>query len=133
MDVTITKNEMYSLILSCPCSRLPMLRSTFMHYEVQFHPFCTSSFIRDELWLQYFKMEFLNGTIDPTPSFYWADFRKNGLIFLNYIRILCDFSTEAVSDVLNAFEAEDYFSPRPITKLEFNQLTHNWTDSFIVQ
>ncbi|CAF3888438.1 unnamed protein product [Rotaria sp. Silwood1] len=126
-------NKMYSSILSCPCSRLSMPRSTFMHYEVQFHPFCTSRFIRDELWLQYWTMEFLNGTIDPTPSFYWADFRKNGLTFLNYIRILCEFSTATVSNVLNAFEAENYFSSQPITKLEFNQLTHNWTDSFIVQ
>ncbi|CAF3730549.1 unnamed protein product [Rotaria sp. Silwood1] len=53
-------NKMYSSILSCPCSRLSMPRSTFMHYEVQFHPFCTSRFIRDELWLQYWTMEFLN-------------------------------------------------------------------------
>ncbi|CAF3918964.1 unnamed protein product, partial [Rotaria sp. Silwood1] len=64
-------NKMYSSILSCPCSRFSIPRSTFMHYEVQFHPFCTSSFIRDELWLQYWTMEFLNGTIDPTPSLYW--------------------------------------------------------------
>ncbi|CAF3229739.1 unnamed protein product [Rotaria sp. Silwood2] len=126
-------NEMYSSILSCPCSRLSMPRSTFMHYEVQFHPFCTSIFIHDELWLQYFTMEFLNGTIDPTPSFYWIDLRKSGLTFFNYMRILCDFSTTTVSDVLNAFEAENYFSSQPITKLEFNQLTHNWTNSFITQ
>ncbi|CAF3845868.1 unnamed protein product [Rotaria sp. Silwood1] len=121
--------KMYSSILSCPSRRLSMPRSTFMHYEVQFHPFCTSSFVRDERWLQYWTMKFLNGTIDPTPSFHGADFRKNGLKFFNYFRILCDFITTIASDVLNAFDAENYFSSQPITKLEFEQLTHNWTDS----
>ncbi|CAF3750661.1 unnamed protein product [Rotaria sp. Silwood1] len=52
--------KMYSSILSCPSPRLSMPRSTFMHYEVQFHPFCTSSFVRDERWLQYWTMKFLN-------------------------------------------------------------------------
>ncbi|CAF4138479.1 unnamed protein product, partial [Rotaria sordida] len=72
-------HDMYSSILSCPCRYSSMQRSTFISNEVQIHPFCTSSFVRDDRWLQYWTMKFLNGSIDPTPPFYWTDFRKNGL------------------------------------------------------
>ncbi|CAF1297072.1 unnamed protein product [Rotaria sp. Silwood1] len=62
-------DKIYSSILSCPCHHSSMPRSTFLHYKIQFHPVCTSNFIRDEGWLQYWTMTFLIGTIDPTPSF----------------------------------------------------------------
>ncbi|CAF4263028.1 unnamed protein product [Rotaria sp. Silwood2] len=45
--------KLYPSMLSCPCRRLSMPRSTFMHYEVRLHPFCISSFVRDDHWLQY--------------------------------------------------------------------------------
>ncbi|CAF3978032.1 unnamed protein product [Rotaria sordida] len=72
-------HDMYSSILSCPCRYSFIPRSTFISNEVQIHPFCTSSFVRDDRWFQYWTMKFLNGSIDPTPPFYWTDFRKNGL------------------------------------------------------
>ncbi|CAF4284284.1 unnamed protein product, partial [Rotaria sordida] len=59
---------MYSSILSCPCRNSSIQRSTFISSEVQIHPFCTSSFVRDDRWLQYWTMKFLDGSIDPTPS-----------------------------------------------------------------
>ncbi|CAF4958903.1 unnamed protein product, partial [Rotaria sp. Silwood1] len=116
--------KLYSPILSCPCRRLSMPRSTFMHNQVQFHPFCASSFVRNDLWFQYWTMKFPNGTFDPTPSYHWADFRKNGLKFFNYVRIFCDLAITTVSDALSAFEAEQFFSSQPITKLEFDELTN---------
>ncbi|CAF4052969.1 unnamed protein product [Rotaria sordida] len=81
---------MYSSILSCPCRYSFIPRSTFISNEVQIHPFCTSSFVRDDRWFQYWIMKFLNGSIDPSPPFYWTDFRKNGLKFFNYVKIFCD-------------------------------------------
>ncbi|CAF4245094.1 unnamed protein product [Rotaria sp. Silwood2] len=82
--------DMYSSKLSCPCRYSSIIRSTFISNEVQIHPFCTSSFVRDDRWFQYWTMKFLNGSIDPTPPFYWTDFRKNGLRFFNYVKIFCD-------------------------------------------
>ncbi|CAF4047064.1 unnamed protein product [Rotaria sordida] len=83
-------HDMYSSILSCPCRYSFIPRSTFISNEVQIHPFCTSSFVRDDRWFQYWTMKFLNGSIDPSPPFYWTDFRKNGLKFFNYVKIFCD-------------------------------------------
>ncbi|CAF3968558.1 unnamed protein product, partial [Rotaria sordida] len=83
-------HDMNLSILSCPCRYSLIPRLTFTVNEVQVHPFCTSSFVRDDHWFQYWTMKFLNGSIDPTPSFYWTDFRKNGLKFFNYVKILCD-------------------------------------------
>ncbi|CAF4203593.1 unnamed protein product, partial [Rotaria sordida] len=65
---------MYSSILSCPCRNSSIPRSKFISIEVEIHPFCTSNFVRDDRWLQYWTMKFLNGSIDPTPSFYSNDF-----------------------------------------------------------
>ncbi|CAF4902373.1 unnamed protein product, partial [Rotaria sp. Silwood1] len=58
-DPRTTIGDIFDNLMLESC-RFSIPRSTFMHYEVQFHPFCTSSFIRDELWLQYWTMEFLN-------------------------------------------------------------------------
>ncbi|CAF1618777.1 unnamed protein product [Rotaria sp. Silwood1] len=65
--------KMYSSILSCPSCRLSMPRSTFMHYEVQFHPFCTGSFVRDERWLQYWTMKFLNALRNSVEQIRFCD------------------------------------------------------------
>ncbi|CAF3686110.1 unnamed protein product, partial [Rotaria sordida] len=67
-------HDMYSSILSCPCRNSSIPRSKFISIEVEIHPFCTSNFVRDDRWLQYWTMKFLNGSIDPTPSFYSNDF-----------------------------------------------------------
>ncbi|CAF3388266.1 unnamed protein product [Rotaria sp. Silwood2] len=126
-------NKLYFSSLSCPCRRSSMPRSTFMHHEIRLHPFCTSSFVRDDHWLQYWTMKFLNGTIDPTPPFYWADVRKHGLKFFHYVKILCDLAATAVSDALNAFQTEQFFSSQPISQLEFNDLTSNWDSYLFIQ
>ncbi|CAF3848222.1 unnamed protein product [Rotaria sp. Silwood1] len=68
-------HDMYSSILSCPCRNSSMPRSKFISIEVKIHPFCTSNFVRGDRWLQYWTMKFLNGSIDPTPSFVVNDFR----------------------------------------------------------
>ncbi|CAF1303538.1 unnamed protein product, partial [Rotaria sordida] len=68
-------HDMYSSILSCPCRNSSIPRSKFISIEVEIHPFCTSNFVRDDRWLQYWTMKFLNGSIDPTPSFYSNDFQ----------------------------------------------------------
>ncbi|CAF3312082.1 unnamed protein product [Rotaria sp. Silwood2] len=88
--------DMYSSKLSCPCRYSSIIRSTFISNEVQIHPFCTSSFVRDDRWFQYWTMKFLNGSIDPTPPFYWTDFRKNGLRFFNYVKIFCDIANISI-------------------------------------
>ncbi|CAF1297268.1 unnamed protein product [Rotaria sordida] len=56
-------HDMYSSILSCPCRNSSIQRSTFISSEVQIHPFCTSSFVRDDRWLQYWTMKFLDGIV----------------------------------------------------------------------
>lgn len=62
-------NRLYPSTLSCPCQQLSMPRSTFMCVEARFHPFCTSTFVREGGWLQYWPMRFLNGSVDPRPPF----------------------------------------------------------------
>ncbi|CAF4757689.1 unnamed protein product, partial [Rotaria sp. Silwood2] len=39
---------MYSSTLSCPCRRLLIPLSTFALFEAHLHPFCKSSFVRDD-------------------------------------------------------------------------------------
>ncbi|CAF3572702.1 unnamed protein product [Rotaria sp. Silwood1] len=81
-------HDVYSSVLECSCRNSSIPRSSFIFNEVQIHPFCTSSFVRDDRWFQYWTMKFLNGSIDPNPPFYWNDFRKNGWKFFNYVKIL---------------------------------------------
>ncbi|CAF1106786.1 unnamed protein product [Rotaria sordida] len=90
MDQFEYLHDMHSSILSCPCRYSFIPRSTFISNEIQIHPFCKSSFIHDDRWFQYWTMKFLNGSIDPSPPFYWTDFRKNGLKFFNYVKLYCD-------------------------------------------
>ncbi|CAF3519766.1 unnamed protein product [Rotaria sp. Silwood1] len=80
-------HDVYSSVLECSCRNSSIPRSSFIFNEVQIHPFCTSSFVRDDRWFQYWTMKFLNGSIDPNPPFYWNDFRKNGWKFFNYMLI----------------------------------------------
>ncbi|CAF1187135.1 unnamed protein product [Rotaria sp. Silwood1] len=117
--------------LSCPCHNSLIPRSKFISIEVTLHPFCSSSFIRDDRWFQYWTMTFLNGSIDPNPPFYWTDFRKNGLKFFNYVKILCDFANITLSDIMNSFQEEYFFSSQPITQLEFDGTNHDW--EYLVQ
>ncbi|CAF2856611.1 unnamed protein product [Rotaria sp. Silwood2] len=126
-------HDMYSSILSCPCRYSSIPRSIFIFNELQIHPFCTSSFVRDDRWFQYWTMKFLNGSIDLNPPFYWTDFRKNGLKFFNYVKILCDIANRSLSELMNSFQAEYFFSPQPITQREFNETTKNWKDSLNVE
>ncbi|CAF1195879.1 unnamed protein product [Rotaria sordida] len=99
MDQFEQLHDMYSSILSCSCRYSSIPRSTFIYNELQIHPFCTSSFVRDDRWFQYWTMKFLNGSMDLTPPFYWTDFRKNGLKFFNYVKILCDEFDNSYSEI----------------------------------
>ncbi|CAM4823181.1 unnamed protein product [Rotaria magnacalcarata] len=81
-------NSKYPSILSCPCTHTSIQRSTFMYNNVSFHPFCTSAFVRDPVWLQYWTMTFFNGTVDGSPPFDWPDFRKTGLKYISCRAIL---------------------------------------------
>ncbi|CAF4064641.1 unnamed protein product [Rotaria sordida] len=76
-------HDMYSSILSCPCRNSSIPRSKFISIEVKIHPFCTSHFVRDDRWLQYWTMKFLNGSIDPTPSFDFNDFHLSNMTALD--------------------------------------------------
>ncbi|CAF1240403.1 unnamed protein product [Rotaria sordida] len=76
-------HDMYSSILSCPCNNSSIPRSKFISIEVKIHPFCTSHFVRDDRWFQYWTMKFLNGSIDPTPSFYFNDFHLSNITALD--------------------------------------------------
>ncbi|CAF3224735.1 unnamed protein product [Rotaria sp. Silwood2] len=118
--------DKYGSILSCPCRRSLIPRSTFTSYKLQIHPFCRSSFVRDDSWFQYWTMTFLNGTIDPTPPFYWIDFRKNGLKFFKYVKIFCDMVDISVSQIVNPFQEQYIYTPQPITQVEFNDTTYLW-------
>ncbi|CAF1417896.1 unnamed protein product [Rotaria sordida] len=126
-------HDMYSSILSCPCRYSSIQRSTFISIEVQIHPFCTSSFVRDDRWFQYWTMKFLNGSIDPTPSFYSNDFRKNGLKFFNYVKILCDTVNISLANIVHSFQAKYFFSPQLITPLQLSETIHDWNASFRTQ
>ncbi|CAF2906276.1 unnamed protein product [Rotaria sp. Silwood2] len=117
---------MYSSILSCPCRYSLIPRSTFISNDIKIHSFCTSSFVHDDRWFQYWKMEFLNGTIDPNPLFHWTDFRKNGLKFFNYAKICCDIANRTLSNIMNSFQDEYFVSPQPLSQLEFNETTYMW-------
>ncbi|CAF2706845.1 unnamed protein product [Rotaria sp. Silwood2] len=125
--------KIYPSILSCPCRRISIPRSIFAYNEIQFHPICTSHFIRDEHWFEYWTMKFLNGTVDPAPSFHWADFRKNGLKIFNYVRIVCDLITQTASYYLSASEKEDFFAAEPTRTAEFNELTTAWSSSLDIK
>ncbi|CAF3820021.1 unnamed protein product [Rotaria sp. Silwood1] len=121
--------DMYSSNLSCPCRYSSIPRSTFISNEVQIHPFCTSSFVRDDRWFQYWTMKFLNGSIDPTPPFYWIDFRKNGLKFFNYVKIFCDIAnTNNAYKSINGMLQANQFHNRYMTswKTEFSNLDENY-------
>ncbi|CAF3172751.1 unnamed protein product [Rotaria sp. Silwood2] len=124
---------LYSSILSCPCSRSLIPRSAFMNNQLRFHPFCTSAFVQDDSWLQYWTMIFLNGTIDYSASFDWADFRKNGQRFINYARIYCEFAMTTVTDMLNIFHTDQFFSYQLITREEFNEQLYIWNTSLYFQ
>ncbi|CAF1213581.1 unnamed protein product [Rotaria sordida] len=123
-------HDMYSSILSCPCRNSSIQRSTFISSEVQIHPFCTSHFVRDDRWLQYWTMKFLDGSIDPTPSFDFFDFRKNGFKFFNYVKILCDTVNISLANIVHSFQAKYFFSPQLITPLQLNETVQDWNASF---
>ncbi|CAF1463047.1 unnamed protein product, partial [Rotaria sp. Silwood1] len=115
-----------ALSLSCPCQNSLIQRSKFISIQVKLHPFCSSNFIRDDRWFQYWTMTFLNGTIDLNPPFYWIDFRKNGWKFFNYVKILCDFFNVTLYNMMNSSQQEYFFSSQPIIQLEFNKTIDNW-------
>ncbi|CAF1306760.1 unnamed protein product [Rotaria sordida] len=123
-------HDMYSSILLCPCRNSSIQRSTFISSEVQIHPFCTSHFVRDDRWLQYWTMKFLDGSIDPTPSFDFFDFRKNGFKFFNYVKILCDTVNISLANIVHSFQAKYFFSPQLITPLQLNETVQDWNASF---
>ncbi|CAF4267959.1 unnamed protein product [Rotaria sp. Silwood2] len=119
-------HDTYSSMLSCPCRRSLIPRSTFFFCEAYFHPFCKSSFVRDDRWHQYWTMRFLNGTVDPMPPFYWTDFRKNGMKFFNYVKIFCDMANRRWSEIVNSFQREYLLSFQPMTEEQFNETIIYW-------
>ncbi|CAF4254177.1 unnamed protein product, partial [Rotaria sordida] len=120
---------MYSSILSCPCRNSSISRSKVISIEVKTHPFCTSHFVRDDRWFKYWTMKFLNGSIDPTPSFYFNDFRKNGWKFFNYVKILCDTVNISLANIVHSFQAKYFFSPQLITPLQLSETIQDWEAS----
>ncbi|CAF1515531.1 unnamed protein product, partial [Rotaria sordida] len=123
-------HDMYSSILSCPCRNSSIPRSKFIFIEVKIHPFCTSNFVRDDRWLQYWTMKFLNGSIDPTSSFYSNDFRKDGWKFFNFVKILCDTVNISLANTVHSFQAKHFFSHQLITPLQLSEAIQDWNASF---
>ena len=126
-------NSKYPSILSCPCTHTSIQSSTFMYNNVSFHPFCTSAFVRDPVWLQYWTMTFFNGTVDRSPPFDWPDFRKTGLKFINYVRTYCDFAMTTVNKMLDIYHAEQFFSAQPLNQMEFNAQSQEWNSTLFGQ
>ena len=111
---------------SCPCKQVSMPRSKFLSVDVTFHSFCTSDFVREDRWLRYWPMRFLNGTIDHNPPFHPNDFRRRGFHFFKFMKLLCELAIETASIDIDTFLAEPFVTSEPMFQEEFHLLIVRW-------
>jgi hypothetical protein len=118
----------YSSTLSCPCTRLSVLHSSFLKIQPRFHEICSSDWIRDDAWLHYFVMIPRN-PLNITHQFYSQDFRfESGRSFFRLLQILCHFVEKTVNDALTVFNQTQLVSHQPLSKEHFHQCITSLTN-----
>ena len=92
----------------CPCSRVSIGFSEFMHFDVTYHAVCSSDFI-SQAWID---ATFNENATRISP----VDVRKTLSAFWQTIRSFCALVKTAVSDGFDDFRARSFISPEAQTR-----------------
>ena len=120
----------YPMTLSCPCSQPSTPYSTIINIQPRFHQICTSDFIREDKWLQYFTMiRYPNAS--QSHSFFNLDFRLNaGPSLFRIMGILCQFANETITNALIIFNNTPFVSNEPLSDENFAAQTSSLIADF---
>ena len=111
----------YSVTLVCPCTRLSVTYGQIIIVEPNYHQLCSSDFVKNDRWLQYFNETSQAGNIQGF-SYYAYDFRGIGgqSLFL-LMQTLCETAKTTVINAGTVFDDTKLISAYPMTRGSFQR------------
>ena len=123
----------YSTTLSCPCQRLSMAYSNIMSIEPHFHQVCSSTFVRDDGWLKYWPLNYVDESNPNNPALYVHDFRLAGLSFFTLLQTFCASARETILNALVVFNSTQFLTAEALREDEFRQQASSLLTQFTEQ
>ena len=101
----------YPLTLVCPCSRISIPYETFVTFEPEYHPVCSSEFV-DERWI-------VSAFHRDTSNGYPLDYRLFASSHFQVLASLCHAASRSISDALKGFATSQMISTAVLSSAAF--------------
>jgi hypothetical protein len=101
-----------------------------MTIKPQYHQICSSIFIRDDVWLMYWPLKYINLSDVTNIHLNIFDFRMSGEAFFSLLQTFCDSASETIINALNNFNSMEFVNAQPLDRQEFELQTSILLEQF---
>ncbi|CAF2763944.1 unnamed protein product [Rotaria sp. Silwood2] len=89
----------------------------------RYHQVCTSTFVQNDGWLEYWPVNLIDPNDTNNRAFSSNDFRVTGQAFFQQLQTFCNLATDIVANAVEVFNRTNFISAKPLAQADFNAQT----------